>query len=326
MEIETQVGHTIESSAWNLASYILLDNGIISGVGNSCAITVSGSTGTIGTGLVVVDGKNIVFEGTETFTVPSGAYKVYLNIDNGTLSIVTDTDHINKKDNLFLTPNGTVNTLLAEYDGTNWTYNLVEKGSNSLLDIEQIRPVGSVILLTNDTNPNFIYENTTWVMANGGFMLATCANTDTTIGTYTGTANGNASTSYNLNGYSLTVNDLPVHNHSIAAHNHPLGQHQHTAPAHNHSATQVQSTSGGFDGNVSFYSGSGVTILTATSKPTNNLGNTASISLTSSASAGTTVSQNLANGFIDNIGATAQAHSHAFPKANFGVVAWVRTA
>ena len=65
-----------------------------------------------------------------------------------------------------------------------------------------IVPVGSVLCFTNDTNPNNIYQGTTWQKIEGKFLLG--SSSDYVLG-----STGGEST------HTLTVDEMPSHHHSV---------------------------------------------------------------------------------------------------------------
>lgn len=90
--------------------------------------------------------------------------------------------------------------------------------------INIIYPVGSVITLTNDTDPNKIYTGTTWEKMDAGRVLVS-AGTYTEDGeTYTyalGDKGGEAK-------HQNTIEEIPPHNHSASVST--VGGHTHTIP------------------------------------------------------------------------------------------------
>lgn len=87
--------------------------------------------------------------------------------------------------------------------------------------INIIYPVGSVITLTNDTDPNKIYTGTTWVKMDAGRVLISAGTYTENGKTYTyklGDKGGEAK-------HQLTTEELPAHSHplSISA----VGPHTH---------------------------------------------------------------------------------------------------
>lgn len=81
--------------------------------------------------------------------------------------------------------------------------------------INIIYPVGSVITLTNDTDPNELYQGTTWVKMEAGRVLVSA-------GTYT---EGSDTYTYNLGDkggeakHQLTTGELASHNHNVSISN-----------------------------------------------------------------------------------------------------------
>lgn len=87
--------------------------------------------------------------------------------------------------------------------------------------INIIYPIGSVITLTNDTDPNKIYTGTTWVKMDAGRVLISAGTYTENGKTYTyklGDKGGEAK-------HQLTTEELPAHSHplSISA----VGPHTH---------------------------------------------------------------------------------------------------
>ena len=88
--------------------------------------------------------------------------------------------------------------------------------------INIIYPVGSVITLTNDTDPNKIYSGTTWVKMDAGRVLVSA-------GTYTEGSNTYTYTLGDKGGeakHQLTVDEMPTHSHSASVST--VGNHTHT--------------------------------------------------------------------------------------------------
>ena len=84
-----------------------------------------------------------------------------------------------------------------------------------------IYPVGSVITLTNDTDPNKIYSGTTWVKMDAGRVLVSAGTYTEGSDTYTyalGSKGGEAK-------HQLTVEEMPVHSHNASASY--SGEHSH---------------------------------------------------------------------------------------------------
>lgn len=88
--------------------------------------------------------------------------------------------------------------------------------------INIIYPVGSVITLTNDTDPNELYQGTTWVKMEAGRVLVSA-------GTYT---EGSDTYTYNLGDkggeakHQLTTGELASHGHGASCSTD--GAHSHT--------------------------------------------------------------------------------------------------
>lgn len=112
--------------------------------------------------------------------------------------------------------------------------------------INIIYPVGSVIALTNDTDPNKIYTGTTWVKMDAGRVLVS-AGTYTEDGetyTYTlGDKGGEAK-------HQLTTDELASHGHGISISS--TGGHSHGVPNNDNSSGKGQALDGG-DSGMQFY-------------------------------------------------------------------------
>lgn len=77
--------------------------------------------------------------------------------------------------------------------------------AQKILDI--IWPIGSIYLSDNATNPNTKFGGT-WVKLSGGFIYGSVA----TSGNSYSTGNGTGTSTSN---HTLTINQIPNHNHSI---------------------------------------------------------------------------------------------------------------
>ena len=99
---------------------------------------------------------------------------------------------------------------------------ILEKAFN----IDMVYPVGSVITNSSPTfNPNTLYEGTTWERIKGKVIVGIDED-DNDFNTVNKT--GGEKT------HTLTVNEMPSHNHTQNAHNHTIGSHTHSVPAHSH--------------------------------------------------------------------------------------------
>lgn len=141
------------------------------------------------------------------------------------------TDNYNQDDTNLL---GTAKALKALYDVLN------RKIEN--LDLCPYK-VGDVYVTTNTANPADLWSGTTWTKLEGRFLKATNS------GEAPKTMGGS-------NSKTLTVSNLPSHNHSIwigenGYHTHVQDAHAHTQPAHNHGVNN--GTSVGGDPNVAVY-------------------------------------------------------------------------
>lgn len=89
--------------------------------------------------------------------------------------------------------------------------------------INIIYPVGSVITLTNDTDPNELYQGTTWVKMDAGRVLVSAGTYTEGRDTYTytlGDKGGEAK-------HQLTTKELAAHIHSASSNT--TGGHKHDA-------------------------------------------------------------------------------------------------
>lgn len=83
-------------------------------------------------------------------------------------------------------------------------------------------PVGAVLQMTTDTDPNDIYAGTEWELMEGRFLLG--ASAARALG-----LTGGSET------HSLTVGELPAHAHGLNSHTHSVGAHAHGLNGHIHS-------------------------------------------------------------------------------------------
>lgn len=109
--------------------------------------------------------------------------------------------------------------------------------------IDTIYPVGSIYISISSTSPSTLFSGTTWEQLKDRFLLGAG---DTYSANATG---GAASVSYTpagtVGGHTLTVTEIPSHNHSFtgsavtsgkvsAGHTHSGPSHTHTGPSHTH--------------------------------------------------------------------------------------------
>lgn len=112
--------------------------------------------------------------------------------------------------------------------------------------INIIYPVGSVITLTNDTDPNQIYAGTTWQKMDAGRVLVS-AGTYTEDGeTYTYTLGDKGGEAKHQN----TIDEMPTHNHNASCSTN--GNHNHGVPNNDNSSGKGQAMDGGSAG-MQFY-------------------------------------------------------------------------
>lgn len=90
-----------------------------------------------------------------------------------------------------------------------------------------IYPVGIITMFEKSVDPNTLFPGTTWYQrVSGRSIRAAGSNVE-------GTAPGQIGSLQGDNTYTLTISNMPAHNHTIAQHTHPM-THAHTIPAHTH--------------------------------------------------------------------------------------------
>ena len=115
------------------------------------------------------------------------------------------------------------NTIVSfTYDGTAWCMNDVGAGLTSAVTdiLNLVYPVGSIYMSVNSTSPATLFGGT-WTQIKDTFLLAAGTN-------HAAASTGGAET------VTLSVQNLPSHNHSLGQHKHGLNSHTHTVPAHAH--------------------------------------------------------------------------------------------
>lgn len=86
-------------------------------------------------------------------------------------------------------------------------------------------PLGFIMCLIDDTDPNYLYPETTWeAFDESRFLLSS---SDGTLGTL-GSTGGESSV-------QLTTNNMPSHSHGLNNHTHSVGAHSHGLNSHTHS-------------------------------------------------------------------------------------------
>lgn len=80
------------------------------------------------------------------------------------------------------------------------------------IGFDEIYPVGSIYISVNSTNPTHLFGGT-WVQLTETFLYAS-----TTADTNSTTATGGEAT------HTLTINEMPSHNHAQQKHNHSMGE------------------------------------------------------------------------------------------------------
>jgi len=252
MYIETYNNHKIESQVQNMGSYLSGIVGIIIGYGNSGAVTFSAPyTVKVASGLAVICGKNIVIEGdsvTVTATTSTQVWDIYLVVDMFANTVTLESylptttqpypTHYGQNDIFINNTSGSYWLKVAEAttDSTGiisveeYSSTYIEKGAG---DVKSVYPVGKVLYFANGTDPNTIWDDTTWVQVTAGNYITTGANESEK---YTGTPLTMPwSTSITSNAFTLTVAHLPAHAHSVTAHTHTGVSHDHSSVSHNHS-------------------------------------------------------------------------------------------
>ena len=131
------------------------------------------------------------------------------------------TDNYNQDDTNLL---GTAKALKALYDELN------RKIDN--LDLCPYK-IGDIYVTTKTDNPADIWSGTTWSKLEGRFLKAT-------------NSGENPKTMGGSNSKTLSVANIPSHNHSVSIgengyHSHTQEAHAHTQPAHNHGVNYTQS-------------------------------------------------------------------------------------
>lgn len=103
---------------------------------------------------------------------------------------------------------------------------IMKEITENAFNVDMVFPVGSVITNSSPTfDPNVLYEGTTWERIKGKVIVGIDED-DNDFNTVNKT--GGEKT------HTLTVNEMPSHNHTQNAHNHTIGSHTHSVPAHSH--------------------------------------------------------------------------------------------
>ena len=113
--------------------------------------------------------------------------------------------------------------------------------------INIIYPVGSVITLTNNTDPNKLYQGTTWVKMDAGRVLVSA-------GTYTEGSNTYTYTLGDKGGeakHQSTIEEMPSHGHGISISS--VGNHSHGVGDSNTSSGNGQNSFDGTDNPPRWY-------------------------------------------------------------------------
>lgn len=113
--------------------------------------------------------------------------------------------------------------------------------------INIIYPVGSVITLTNDTDPNKIYTGTTWVKMDAGRVLVSAGTYTEGSDTYTyalGDKGGEAK-------HQNTIEEMPSHGHGISISS--VGSHSHGVGDSDTSSGNGQNSFDGTDNSPRWY-------------------------------------------------------------------------
>lgn len=357
MHIETQVAQIIESDTWNVASYIADKTGIVSGVANSCAMSMDTSGNlTIDTGLVIMNGKSIIIDTPITISGLSAttAYSIFINIDTsyGVYGVAYATSQISNDNvltygDLFTktinptNPDGSTNSdnyfiKIGNMSSSGaFSYNIItvdiDSGSTKSLtskNIDDIFPVGIVVAYAaSGMNPNNIYPGSTWVQLAGGYKLLTANYTDSNLGNTVGSAISLNTITRTTSGTSV---GWPAHTHAIGGHSHSINSHNHNVTAsHSHTFGSSRSTvmaAGTLTVNTSVGTGGSVVYLYNTSSfTTSKGGNTGSTGVTTSSAGGGNSSTNSIQ--LSTVGASsATAHTHGYQEYKIALNFWKRTA
>lgn len=130
---------------------------------------------------------------------------VNLTINNLTATCISSSDN---KFNLDSNGNLVVNSI--QVTGT----------TSIVYDIDKVYPIGAIYMSTNETNPSTLFGGV-WERIKDKFLL--CAGD-----TYTnGTVGGNESHNHTTSDHTLTINEIPSHNHSGTTSSN--GSHTHSA-------------------------------------------------------------------------------------------------
>lgn len=119
------------------------------------------------------------------------------------------TDHYN-----LTKPSGSENALISDINANmdildDAIYDASQHGFIPADIINLVYPVGSIITLANNADPNNIYQGTTWQKIEGKFLLG--SSSDYALGSTGGEAE-----------HTLTINEMPSHSHSTTSENYGL--------------------------------------------------------------------------------------------------------
>lgn len=227
MQIETNPGNIVQGDAWNLCSYLDGFKGVVLG----CNITpVTPTVINIAAGLIITSGKTYSIPASSDVTVGTNSFFGYtISGINGTPTFVTNSDLSFWSDNndLFLNQTASTNVLVGIRLGSTWNVNTAQQGVDINTVISQYRPVNSIMVFLDSTNPNNLYPGTTWVQLPDGFFLTT-GGTGNTLGTAISVGTVSITTS------TFTLGTIPNHSHAAVGHTHTTATHFHNVASHSH--------------------------------------------------------------------------------------------
>lgn len=250
---------TINSQGFNNALYLNNMEGILGGFLNSVNVYVSSSTSTSVTlsfleGIIILNGKTIVVEGSETYTITTSAtlnttilVGITVNGSNGSVSIVgSDTTSTFPSNNGDLMLGGTRDFVVASVGFVNGNVTFITPGltivrqlvepQSDISILQSIFP-DNVAILSSGNISNIPASNLTQLPNTGASLLSS----STSLGSVFGTLSTNETRA--TSSVTLQQAHFPNHNHGATGnhnhngigHSHTLGNHNHAVGTHNHS-------------------------------------------------------------------------------------------